>query len=444
LTSQQRRRLLETRGTDTHRKERLWVRDAWREFDVFQVPVEALLLNVENRRFFAERKLLEEKLGHELDPENSSEDEQIVESMLLDSGLEVDGNKVSGKPGKDYFALLADWRRRRQETAFWIRPDGLVRNGNRRLAMLRRLQRELGLEGSKYADAIILDPSDIDEVALFEMEQREQLTENLKVRYTDINLLLAIREAATARAIDWFDPESLETVAGQIQHVVGNDRGYALVQLNAIKYMDAYLADSNQSHQYHKLIGQIERFRDVGRAMARIEADYPDDAPEVLRLLFAAIRAGLPHGKIRDLRRMFRNDRERYLRLLTNIDGIEADWERPAETIEIGTPEVIHPIEDGEIEGDNEDSEPPGPNVPNYPQLQIATAIEDALDGFLASLDDDILKTLRQVCNRLDILTLQREHLSQAVTSSSSTEVREALQAIVDWAARQRSLLEET
>ena len=190
----------------------------------------------------------------------------------------MDGDRVTGgKPGKDYQALRATGIRH-QESPLWIRPDGVVRNGNRRLAMLKRLQREKGLEGYEYVDAVVLHPDEIDEVALFDMEQREQLTENLKVRYTDINLLLAIRAAAEARGIDWSDPEDIDRVAGELQHIIGNNRAYAVVQLNAIKYMDAYLEDSGQPGQYHKLIDQIERFRDVGRVMAQVEQNYPDDA----------------------------------------------------------------------------------------------------------------------------------------------------------------------
>ena len=46
------------------------------------------------------------------------------------------------------------------------------------------------------------------------MEQREQLTEDFKVRYTDINLLLALKDAAITRNIDWADAESIERVGG--------------------------------------------------------------------------------------------------------------------------------------------------------------------------------------------------------------------------------------
>jgi hypothetical protein len=350
---------------------------------------------------------------------------------------------VVGAAGKDYQALRSDWGRRRQETPLWIRPDGLVRNGNRRLAMLKRLQREEGLEGFEYVDAVILERAEIDEVALFDMEQREQLTENLKVRYTDINLLLAIKAAGEARGIDWYDPDDIDRVAGELQHIVGNDRSYAVVQLNAIKYMDGYLEDSGQPGSYHKLIGQIERFRDVGRAMAQIESDYPDEAPDMLRLMFAAIRAGLPHGKIRDLRRMFRYDRERHSDLLTEVDTIEQRWGSAGEPAELADPEVVIHPEDAAADDEDEEVEPPGPNVPNYPKAEISDAVDNALDGFQASRNEDVVKTLRQVLNRLEILSDERGQLAQAIASGDVDRVRVALRAVVDWADEQRPLLGE-
>ena len=104
----------------------------------------------------------------------------------------LDGDRVVGKAGKDYEALRQDWQRRKQESPFWIRDDGTVRNGNRRLAMLRRHSaRKKDAEGYEYVEAVVLDQLKINEIAIFEMEQREQLTEDYKVRYTDINLLLA-------------------------------------------------------------------------------------------------------------------------------------------------------------------------------------------------------------------------------------------------------------
>lgn len=442
MNAEERTQLITARQQAASRPpERLWVRDQWREFPVVQVPVEALALNVDNRRFAAERTWAEEKLNRALDPENRADDELILESILLDTAHEFDGDRLVGKPSKDYDALKKDWQRRHQESPLWIRPDGTVRNGNRRLAMLKRLQRQEGIEGFEYVDVVILDPDDIDEVALFDMEQREQLTENLKVRYTDINLLLAIRAAADSRSIDWFDPASIERVAGELQHVIGNNKAYASIQLNAIRYMDAYLDSSEQPGQYHKLIGQIERFRDVGKAMTKLEADYEDDVPAMLRVLFAAIRAGSPHGDIRVLKNLFLHDRQRYEQLLAEVDGIEADWEQTgSETL--AEPDVVDiAAAVDEDEDEDELDEPPGPNVPNYPRDDIRDVIDNAIDGFGASMTDDVAKTLRQILNRLEVVSDTGGKLDHALAGDHAVKVREALAEIIAWADRHRTLL---
>jgi hypothetical protein len=443
MTADERTEIIEQRKHATGRKARLWVRGQWTEFAIYQVPVDALVLNVDNHRFAAERRLVEEQLGRSLDPENNPDDDQIIEAILLDTGYEVEGDAVTGgRAGKDYEALKTDWQTRQQESPLWIRPNGLVRNGNRRLSMLKRLQREAGLTGREYVDAVILSQDEVDELALFEMEQREQLTENLKVRYTDINLLLAIRAAAEAQHIDWFDPDDIDRVAGLLQHIIGNDKDYAVIQLNAIKYMDAYLLDSNQSGQYHKLLRQIERFRDVGKAMAKIEVDYPDDAPDMLRVMFAAIRAGKPHGTIRQIKQMFRKDRDRYSSLVDEIDEIEESADT-GELGEISDPiDISLPTDDGDDDDDDDEPEPPGPNLPNYPQAQVGTAIDNAIDGFQASQTDDVVKVLGQIRNRLDVLTDDRGSLARALQSDDKDEVRAALQQVLDWVDEHRGLTE--
>ena len=80
------------------RKESFWCKDTWRDFEVYRVPVDALLLNADNRRFAAEKRLMEEKVGHALDPENNPADEQSIISILLDAGLDVDGDVVKVGP----------------------------------------------------------------------------------------------------------------------------------------------------------------------------------------------------------------------------------------------------------------------------------------------------------------------------------------------------------
>jgi hypothetical protein len=441
MNSEERRRLMEERKESTTRTVRLWCKDEWRDFKVWRVPVQALILNVDNRRHAAERKLMEEKLGHPLDPENNPNDEISLISILLDKGIDVDGDRVVGKPSPDYESLKRDWLKRKQETPFWVRPDGSVPNGNRRLAMLYRLQRDDGLEGFEWVDAIFIEHDVVDEQDLFDMEQHEQLTENLKVRYTDINLLLTLRDAAIAKGIDWADPNDIDRVAGLLQQVAGGDKDYAKIQLQAIRYMDAYLEDSKAAGQYQKLFRQVERFRDVGKIMAKVETDYPDDAADMLRLAFSAIRAGNPHGDIRALRKMFIEDRPRYQALRAQIEEAESPWEQ-ATGSQLADPDLSAEAGD-EDEDDDADSEPPGPVVPNYPAEAVKRRLKIAIDGFLAASSEDVLSNLEQVQNRLEALTDERKRLDAALHSEHAAAVKEALTKVVQWVDRVRAHLAE-
>ena len=434
MNATQRRQAIEGRGESADgRTERLWCKDRWRDFPVMRVPVDALLLNVDNRRFAAERTLMESKLDHSLDPENSEDDEISVISILLDTGHDVDGNLVKGTPSKDYESLKTDWLRRKQASPFWIRPDGSVRNGNRRLAMLKRLRND-GITGTEWVEAVVLNPEqpdNIDEHDLFEMEQREQLTEDFKVRYTDMNLLLTLRQAAIGSGIDWFDPESVKKVAGQLQEVAGGNQTYATIQLRAIKYMDAYLEDMNAAGQYHKLLRQVERFRDIGKIMSRIEEDYQDDSADMLQLMFAAVRAGNPHGDIRTIRRLFLEERDRYESLQTQVAQDEKEWEQTGAR-EIGDPDLSSEPDESEFEDEDSEQETTI-QTPGYPQQQVRRRIKNAIDGFQAG-QLEVVDTLEQVLSRLHILSNASERLVETLSGPQGNAAKDMIKDIIKWA----------
>lgn len=438
-TAAERTQAIEERKRQTDLPVRLWIRDGWQQVDVYQVPVDALLLNADNRRFRAERMLAEEELGRSLDPENNPDDERSVESLLLDKGHRLEGNRIVGSASDDYEALRNDWLRRDQESPLWIRPDGTVRNGNRRLAMIKRLQREGGDTGLQWVNAVILDPEEIDEPALLEMEQREQLTENFKVRYNDIDYLLALREAALHRDVDWFDRDSIEQLAGGLQAMVEKSKGEVVRDLYAIKYMDQFLEDAGQPGAYHKLLRTLERFRDIGRMMMKVEEDYPLEADRILQVLFAAVRAGARHGEIREIRKMFRSDRSRFDNLAVAIDTAETSWDPSG-----GAPSLASPSpEDLATEEDEDDaSEGPGPTVINYPRDDVRAAIETAIDGFGAASQSDVLQILREVGNRLEVLD-ERDRLERALEDEDQRAAIEIeLRRLIEWSSHRRALID--
>jgi hypothetical protein len=431
MKAKERRNIIKGRSEETDHTVRLWCKDKWKTFPILRVPVEALMLYVDNHRFQAERKLIESKLQRALDPENNPDDEDALVSILLDTGVDVDGDRVFGKETKDAEALQRDWVDRGQEAPFWIRPDGTVRNGNRRLAMLRRLSASDGSQGREFVDAVILDEKEVNERDLFEMEQREQLTENLKIRYTDINLLLTLKAAADARKIDWKDSDSIDRIATQLQHVAKGNKTYAGIQLRAIKYMDLFLDDAGKPEEYQDLLRQVERFRDIGKVMVQMETDYPDDAPDMLRLAFAAIRAGNKHEDIRALKRIFVEDRRRYNRLLADVTKDEEKWQNAVGGARLAAPKVITKPNEEE-----DDEDVPGPVVPNYPKERVGSRITDAIDGFVA-LKLSIESILAQALDRLE--SLDDKRLKTA--ASSDEEIASMLAKVISWAAKAQAAL---
>lgn len=446
-TSAERAMYIDSRKKAANYRVKLWALDDWTYFDVYTVPVDGLLLNVENRRFRAERMWTENKLGHPLDPENNPDDERSIESLLLDGSYRVEGSRIVGSPSGDAKALRDDWQRRRQESPFWIRPDGVVRNGNRRLAMIKRLQREGGDVGLQHVDAIILPASEIDEAALLEMEQKEQITENFKVRYKDIDYLLAVQEAADHRGIDWFDADSIEDVAGELRGMTEKSTNEVLRDLYAIKYMDRFLEDSGQPQEYQRLLRTLERFRDIGRMMMRVERDYPLDADRVLQVLFAAVRAGVPYGDIRTIRAMFRDDRERFDQLASSIENAEEDWNSAGAPGAISEPAVIDSSDDEDEDEDDVASlgedEGPGPQIEDYPKDTVEDVINDSLDSFEASKEDDSGRIVREILNRMEVLG-EHDRLHRALRDpDSGSELRVRLLEIIRWVDAHRRVIED-
>lgn len=427
--------------SDKQAQHKIWVRDGWAYYDVWRVPIERLVLNVDNKRFSSERELVEHKLGRPLDPANNPNDEESIISILCDSSLDVDLERgvAVGSPSKDYKALRDDWQDRGQEEPLWIRPDGTVRNGNRRLAMLKRIRSE-GAD-IHWVDAIILRYDDVDESELFRMEQREQLTENFKKRYQDVNALLALREAAELEGIDWDDPKSIEAVAIRLKHPAGrDDAAYASKQLYAIRALDQYLAYINAPGRYSLALQKVEVFREVGLCMSAYE-DEPDQQFELLQAAFAFVQAGRSYSDIRVLRKVFGTNRPQFDAMVNRILQVEdaSGWDPEQAEPEVDYPE-LRDATAPEPEADDDDEGDVGAVVSpaDYPKKEVSAVIGAALDRFAAS-NLEIKTQLDQAVARLESVDLSS--LSQ-LDGTARDEAHALVVAIETWARQALEALE--
>lgn len=423
---------------DERTTHRIWTGKEWIDLPVYAVPVDALVLNVENRRFAAERQWAEAELGRALDSDNSPDDERSIEALLLDKNLRVVDDQVVGKASDAYISLRNDWLRRRQESPLWIRPDGRVRNGNRRLAMIKRLSRDQGDEGLHFVNAVVLHPDDFDERTVFEMEQKEQVTENFKVRYDDIDYLIALREAAMMRDVDLLDADSIEDVAGELQTLWEKSKQEIERDLNAIRYMDAFLVSMGQAGEYYRLVGTLEIFRDIGRGMSRFLESYPSEADLALQVFFSAVQSGKRYGDIRRLRKLFTDDHEAFVVLAEEILGIEDEFfEEHVDPTSLTSPTEI----DSEPDEDGDDDDSGGQaTADNYPSSDVSTAIDVAIDAFDAR-DRDIAAAIREAHNRLK--AIDGSALEELLARTDGADAaRTAFVSIVHWVDSHRSLVE--
>jgi hypothetical protein len=442
MNRDERIQLLNARMTSANRTERIWVKGGNEDLPIYRAPVASLYLNYNNRRFKAEAQGAAEELNRTLDPLNSDDDEQSVMSLLLDREPRIEGRRIVGKPNKEARALLSDWEKRGQERPFWIRPDGLVVNGNRRLAMIKRQQEIKGEEFSEWVDVIVFPDEEYDDDVLFDLEAREQLTEGLKVRYSDINILLTLREAATRNGIDWEDAKSVKKVAGRIQHIVNNDAQYAETQLNAIKYMNLYLELQGKEEKYFLLDGMVERFRVVGSVMSWILKEDDSRSEAMLNVLFAGIGVGENHLDLRDLRRLLRTNPAEFDRLYGWVEELQEEYGTAngddAGNVLEGPGPV--PVEDDDDQDDDDIDEASPPddlllaNVTNPNKDAIKRALDTAIQGVRDAKRDDKRAHVLSAANRLAEISAEDllPHLGSGVEAQ---RLLVAIQTIVAWAA---------
>lgn len=430
---------LKAKLADGGRTERIWVRGSYEELRVRKAPTDLLYLNDDNRRFRAEAQGVSAELERTLDPRSNPEDEESLISLLLDRNPMVVGNRVVGTPSKEAKSLLQDWEQRGQEQPFWIRPDGLVFNGNRRLAMIKREQSSRGATFYDWVEVLLFPEDEYDDEVLFALEAAEQLTEGLKVRYSDINVLLTLRDAAEHEDIDWGDDESIREVAASIQHLVPAGPNYAYVQLNAIKYMDLYLEDIGCPGQYHRVQRMVERFRDVGKTMVGVARDDPGREDQALGIMLAAIQANSKHPEIRALKRLWRTKPDDFDKLAAYIQVLEEEAAPGEEPEEDELPTELELDEDEDAEDD--EAEPPV--APDYPTRSVKRAIDTAVQGVLDAKSRDKRAHILSAAARLEQISAQ-DLAAYAGDNAEGRELRKALLTIIAWADEIRPLADNS
>ena len=265
----------------------------------FAFPTDILCYNANNGRLAMDRRQWEADNGRRLDG-CSREDAAILREMLLT----LDEDKTLG--------LKEDIRKKGQMEPGVISHDGVVINGNRRMAVIEELHGEEPTGKWETLEAVRL-PKGISEKDLWKIEAGLQLSKDRVAEYHPVNELLKIKEGVDRALVP-------EEVAAAMYGWKAEDVTDALERLDLI---DSFLAFFGQGGNYGaiKKFGLHEYFVDIQRRVidpAKRRGIRKQDIAERVSYAFALIRAGIlmqsrgtsrrkgfTHWDIRNLDRVF-------------------------------------------------------------------------------------------------------------------------------------------
>lgn len=257
-----------------------------RMLPVFRLPLQLLAFNIRNGRFAAELKEKERDLSRKLDP-LSTQDELIIQKLLLD--LDPPATEL----------LREDLRKIGQTEPGIVTHEGYVINGNRRMAVLKELDKEEPTGKYQYIDVQILPP-EVDPKDLWRIEAGLQLSRDKRLDYGPINDLLKIREGLTAGL-------SRDEISATLYGSTGAEE---IEEKDLrLKLIDNYLTYINRPEQYTVVKKGIEHFINLQNLLRWLEKKQgvgPKDRHKWLMVAFEMLRTeSFGHMEIRDLRKIY-------------------------------------------------------------------------------------------------------------------------------------------
>ena len=205
----------------------------------FMIPIDKLLYNHDNRRFNIEIQEHEAEIKRQLDPTDKADAEAIKKLLLYEN---VKSEELNGEAKKLYSDLLLVGE---QRDVAHITHDGIVVNGNRRMATLELLHKKQPTGKWTELWAVRLPP-DISEKDLWKIEAGLQLAKDKVAEYGPVNNLLMIHEGKRAGLTN---AEIAASMYGWSEKMVEYD-------LERLKLIDTFLSYFGQSQNY----GLIKRF----------------------------------------------------------------------------------------------------------------------------------------------------------------------------------------
>ena len=210
-------------------------------FTVYKVPTHLLSYNFKNTRIKAELEGLVYKKHERPDSDNPKHHEMIQDILLHSRWIgELETNK-----------LTEDLLKRGQLDPVIATPDGVLIDGNRRLAIFRYLDKnEPKSKGFSELETCFL-PESATEHDLKELEMRLQMYHQFQVKYGDINTALEFR----------YLHRDLKWSIGRISDITGNQYTETQIEkmIEIIDMIDEYLDEVPPSKSHRKQYATLDK-----------------------------------------------------------------------------------------------------------------------------------------------------------------------------------------
>ncbi len=265
----------------------LLYRGVLKPFEVWEIPLEALIYNQYNGRIGSVVKSYE-KQSHTLNPEEES-DIALIEKFLWESKKDANKNTMDSlrKTGQIKFGIVSS--------------DGVIIDGNRRASLMNRIRLDAHStqeekDRCKYFKAVIL-PENATKKDILQLETSFQMGEDEKVDYNPIEKYLKCKDLEDAG----FTRDEIASFMGITKKEVDQD-------LEILDLMDQYLAFYEYDGIYTMAEGHEDSFQKLNIALKQYQSGVANmwnytaqDLNDLLGVAFDYIRLNLPQNDIRDI-----------------------------------------------------------------------------------------------------------------------------------------------
>lgn len=262
-------------------------RGVLKPFEVYEIPMEALIYNQYNGRIGSVVKSYE-KQSHTLDPEQDS-DVVMIEKFLWDSKKDANKKTMDSlkKIGQIKYGIVSS--------------DGIIIDGNRRASLMNRIRKDAHStqeekDRCKFFKAVIL-PENATKKDILQLETSFQMGEDEKVDYNPIEKYLKCK-----------DLEDAGFTRDEIASFMGITKKDVDLNLEILDLMDQYLAFYEYDGIYTMAEGHEDSFQKLNIALKQYKAGVAnmwnytsEDINNMLGVAFDYIRLNLPQNDIRDI-----------------------------------------------------------------------------------------------------------------------------------------------